>query len=274
MELFWDFFDSWEQAEKVWDERAQIAAAQYPLDKPLINPSIPQITSETARFLSFKGFSWVIRHDVSGELRRFFLRHPVKYLSRYTQSLLRRKSYAREGDFFYYGVNNLHHMHELMKQEDTLLIVGFSYCEKPKECPAVRFSNACIADENHLVCQQCFIGKIRHALPMARTIFSIVPTVNAIAEEVVRAITKFPNKKILFLIASCEMALTMFGDLSVMAGIQGIGVKLEGRICNTMQAFSLSEKGIKPGLTWLSASTERKILDLLRFWKDRLGIVQ
>ena len=67
------------------------------------------------------------------------------------------------------------------------------------------------------------------------------------------------------------MALTMFGDLSAMVGIQGVGVRLGGRVCNTMKAFSLSEQGIKPGMTWLSSETEQKMLSLVRKWKNILG---
>jgi hypothetical protein len=148
------------------------------------------------------------------------------------------------------------------------LLVGFSYCEKPKECPSVRFSNVCKADRDNLVCQQCFIGKVRHALPQARTHIAIVPTINAIGEEVVRLQEAHPEKKILFLITACEMALAMFGDLGNMAGIQGVGVRLGGRVCNTMKAFALSEQGIKPGMTWLLSETERRVLELVRLWRE------
>lgn len=267
-EFFWDFFDSWEQAENAWDQRAKIAAHRASLDIPKINPSIPQIAPETKRFLRFKALSWVLQHDSKGELRRFFFNHPGKHIVRYVQSLFRRTSFLRDEDLFFYGVKNISDIHECMRQEDTIVLVGFSYCEKPKECPAIRFSNACIADEEHPVCQQCFIGKVRHALPAERTIFAVVPTINAIGEEVLHVIKEHNGKKIIFLIASCEMALTMFGDLGNMVGIKGIGIKLDGRICNTMKAFSLSEQGIKPGMTWLSPTSERKMLDLVRFWRE------
>ena len=267
-EFFWDFFDSWEQAETAWDARAKIAADQVSLDIPKVTPSIPQIAPETAFLLRFKALSWVLRHDSSGELRRFFFRHPARHLFRYAQSFFRGQSFSRDDDLFFYGVKNISDIHERMKQEDSIVLVGFSYCEKPRECPAIRFSSACIADEGHSVCQQCFIGKVRHALPLERTIFAVVPTINAIGEEVIRAIDTYKSKKIIFLIASCEMALTMFGDLGNMVGMTGVGIKLEGRICNTMKAFSLSEQGIKPGMTWLSSTSERKMLDLVRFWRE------
>ena len=66
----------------------------------------------------------------------------------------------------------------------------------------------------------------------------------------------------IFLITACELTLEMFGDWGNMAGIRGIGVRLDGRICNTMRAFELSEKGIKPGLTLVLPKTQRRILEL------------
>ena len=72
------------------------------------------------------------------------------------------------------------------------------------------------------------------------------------------------GKKILFIITACEMTLEMFGDWGNMVEIQGIGVRLDGRICNTMKAFELSEEGIKPGLTVVLPHTQRRILNLLQ----------
>ena len=42
-----------------------------------------------------------------------------------------------------------------------------------------------------------------------------------------------------------------------MVKIKGVGVRLDGRICNTMQAFALSERGIKPGLTVVLPETQK-----------------
>lgn len=73
---------------------------------------------------------------------------------------------------------------------------------------------------------------------------------------------------IIFIITACEMTLVMFDDLGNMAGIRGIGVRLDGRICNTMKAFELSERGVKPGLTVVQEETKVTILDLLRVRKS------
>ena len=104
-----------------------------------------------------------------------------------------------DGDFFYYGIKSHSEMHALMQEKNVLLLVGFSYCEKPKECPSTRFSSSCCADLENKVCQQCFIGKVRHALPHANSYVAIVPTINAIGEEVVQLQQAFPERKILFL---------------------------------------------------------------------------
>jgi hypothetical protein len=66
------------------------------------------------------------------------------------------------------------------------------------------------------------------------------------------------------MITACEMTLQMFGDWGNMVNIQGIGVRLDGRICNTMKAFQLSEEGIKPGLTVVLDETQKRMLDLIR----------
>ena len=79
-----------------------------------------------------------------------------------------------------------------------------------------------------------------------------------------------PDRKILFLITACELTLEMFGDWGNMVQIQGIGVRLDGRICNTMRAFELSERGIKPGLTVVVEETHQRMLQLIRKRRDVL----
>lgn len=64
------------------------------------------------------------------------------------------------------------------------------------------------------------------------------------------------------------MTLEMFGDWGNMAGISGIGVRLDGRICNTMQAFVLSENGIKPGLTVVTEPTQERMLKLVKTLRE------
>jgi hypothetical protein len=81
-------------------------------------------------------------------------------------------------------------------------------------------------------------------------------------------INEHPDIEIIFLITACEMTLTMFADWGNMAGIKGVGVRLDGRICNTMKAFELSEEGIKPGLTVVNSNAKQKMLDWIRIRKE------
>lgn len=73
-----------------------------------------------------------------------------------------------------------------------------------------------------------------------------------------------------FLITACELTLEMFSDWGNMLNIRGAGVRLDGRICNTMKAFELSEVGIKPGLTIVRDETQDKILELIRLLREKV----
>ena len=77
------------------------------------------------------------------------------------------------------------------------------------------------------------------------------------------AVQRNPHREVLFLITACELTLEMFADSGNMAGLKGIGVRLDGVICNTMKAFEASEVGIKPGLTVVLKDTQRRMLDLI-----------
>lgn len=76
-----------------------------------------------------------------------------------------------------------------------------------------------------------------------------------------------PNKKVVFMITACELTLEMFGDWGNMIDLKGIGVRLDGQICNTMKAFEASEKGIKPGLAVVLDGTQRRMLDVISLWR-------
>ena len=103
-----------------------------------------------------------------------------------------------------------------------------------------------------------------HALPEKNVIPLIIPTIHYIGGQIFDIVHANPNKQVIFMITACEMTLEMFGDWGNMVGIRGIGVRLDGRICNTLKAFELSEEGIKPGLTVVLESTQERILSFIR----------
>ncbi len=265
---FWDKFVSWESAQEAWEREAFTASQTLPLKTLPVLPKIPGITRDTARGLKWKSLLYLFKHDANKVIQRYVLRHPIRYGIAFLRSLLQRKSYTREGDFFLYGLRNMEAFENLLLKKDTLLIAGFSYCHKPLECPSGRFNDACQHDLTNPICKQCFIGKALHALPHDNVIPLFIPTIHYIGEKIFETLERYPKRSITFLITACEMTLEMFGDWGNMVGIQGLGIRLDGRICNTMQAFILSERGIKPGLTVVLEPTQKKILELIRLFRS------
>jgi hypothetical protein len=261
---FWDRHSSWEEAEQNWEAQAKEAAKEAPLKRLKVLPQMPGITEETSHNLKWKSLKYMVRHDRGGKIRRHFLKHPWRYGFKYLKSLLKKHSYLRDGDFFLYGLPSVAAFEKVASEENTLLVVGFSYCQKPHECPSGRFTDQCIHDPDNALCKQCDIGKVLNALPEKKVIPLLIPTIHYIGDKIFALIHANPDKRVLFLITACEMTLEMFGDWGNMAGIQGIGVRLDGRICNTMKAFELSEEGIKPGLTVVTEQTQLRILNLVR----------
>ena len=260
----WSEYPSWEEAEAAWDAKAKQAALNKPLKGLQHLPSMVGITDETAKNLKWKSLKWMIAKDHNWTILKGFLKHPLRYGYALIKSALMKKPYKREGDFFLYGLANMNEFRHLLEDEKSLLIIGFSYCHKPFECPSGRFTPDCIHDPQNDICRQCFIGKAVNALPEKNSIPLFIPTIHYIGGKIFEIVHQHPDKKVLFVITACEMTLEMFGDWGNMVEIKGIGVRLDGRICNTMKAFELSEQGIKPGLTVVLDETQKKILDLIR----------
>lgn len=261
----WDEYSSWREAEVAWDLKAESASLDHPLKKLNRLPDMQGITNETAKNLKWKSLKWMISKDLDFKILKAILQHPLKYAKAFFRSILSKKSYCREGqDFFLYGVKSTAEFAGLLSDKNSLFIVGFSYCHKPFECPSGRFNDKCAHDVTNPVCQQCFIGKCRHALPETHVIPLVIPTIHYIGNKIFEIVHENPTKRVIFMITACEMTLEMFGDWGNMVGIQGLGIRLDGRICNTMKAFELSERGIKPGLTVVLKPTQETILNLIR----------
>lgn len=260
----WNDKTSWEDSETAWDQGAMQAARQQPIKGLKQLPDMPGITPETAKNLKWKSLKWMISKD-DGSIFKGFFKHPLRYGWALLRSALKKKSYNRDGDFFFYGIKNISEFKKLLENENSLLVAGFSYCHKPFECPSGRFTDDCIHKADHPICRQCFIGKCVNALPDNNVIPLFIPTIHYIGGKIFEIVHGNPAKQVIFIITACEMTLEMFGDWGNMVGIQGIGVRLDGRICNTMKAFELSEQGIKPGLTVVLDETQKRLLELIRY---------
>lgn len=252
--------------EEEWERKREQAAQKHPLKVLKTLPKMAGMTPETARFFKWKALYWMIKKDKGLRILRGFLKRPFTHAHRFLRSFFSEQSFKREGDLFLYGLSSITAFEEALKEPQNILLLGFSYCHKPFECPSGRFTDQCINAPDHPVCQQCFIGKALQIAPKTRCVPLFIPTVHYIGEKVIEALNRYPNNQILFLITACEMTLNMFGDYGNMAGIRGIGIRLDGRICNTMDAFALSEEGIKPGLTVVLPETQTKILDFLKIF--------
>ena len=263
--------EEWDRAEEEWDQGAGRAASIAPLKGLKSLPNMVGITEETAKNLKWKSLKWMLQKDHLGEIRKGFFKHPIKYGRALIKSALQKKPYKREGDFFLYGVDSVDQFQSLLAEKDSILVIGFSYCHKPFECPSGRFTPDCIHDSENPVCRQCFIGKAINAAEDSNTIPLIIPTIHYIGGKIFEIVHLNPGKKIFFMITACEMTLEMFGDWGNMVDIKGLGVRLDGRICNTMKAFELSENGIKPGLTVLLDDTKDAFLELIRFRIEGCG---
>ena len=260
---FWDRYPTWDDAKAAWDEQSRAACYKLPLKGPKSEPQVPAISEKHLRSKTLK---YLVSHDEEGVIKEHILKRPFFYGWRLLRSWLKKRSYRQQGDLFLYGTD-LKKCEKELQDPDTLLVLGFSYCHKPFECPSKRFTDECCHDSENPVCQQCFIGQCMHARPTDSIVYAI-PTIHYIGKKMMELTDKYPDKKILFVITACEMTLRMFGDWGNMASLIGVGVRLKGRVCNTFKAFELSEKGIKPGLTAVDEETQKKVLEFIRLRRD------
>lgn len=255
--------------ESSWEQRSQTYQKSHPLKTLSSLPHMPGITKNTKRFLRIKGLWYLIRHDTRRIFLRYFFKRPIRYGLSLLRSYRNPLSFTRDGDLFFYGISSEKTFIEEVSSADSQVILGFSYCHKPFECPSGRFSDKCQNTEDHPVCSQCFIGKCTTLAAHTQAKVLYIPTIHYIGEKLFEMVHSNPNKKTFFLITSCELSLTMFGDWGNMIQSKGIGVRLDGRICNTMKAFHLSEHGIKPGLTTVTKPTEARLINLIKSLPNR-----
>ena len=258
----WNRHNSWNEAETVWDQRARKLRNSFPLKGIRHWRTLPGIRPSTRKNLRWKALRYLLEND-ENKVMSYFWCKPLLHIGKMIRSYWSSRSYTRDNDFFLYGFSSAEAFTRRIEHADTFLIIGFSYCHKPFECPSGRFTDDCAHDDENPVCGQCFIGKCVHAMPEKRCRPVFITTVHYIAEKIIEAIHAHPNKEVVFLITACELTLEMFGDWGNSIAIRGIGVRLDGQICNTMKAFEASERGIKPGLAVVLPKTQQRMLDAI-----------
>jgi len=249
----------------LWQEHKELAQKMNPLKGKLFDPIGPAIDKKTKRFLRFKSLFWILRQDYKEHLliTRKIFKKPFTYCLPYISSFIKNRPYKRRGDTFFFNVDSEKEFLEKVKQKKSVLFVGFSYCEKPFECPSNRFSTECAYDIESPICKQCHLAKVQHFLGK-KAIFLPITTSHELGKRLFTIKEKFPKKELLFLISTCELAIEMFSHFGNMLQMKGIAIKLHGRTCRTMESFEIAERGIKPGKTFLSKEGDEQYDQLLR----------
>src|ERR1700722_14432314 len=115
----WNKHSSWEAAEAARDRAALQAAQQSTISGLNRTPDMPGITPDTAKNLKWKSLKWMITKD-DGAILKGFLKHPLRYGWALLRSVMKKKSFVRDDDFFLYGIKSVAEFRELLKQETSL----------------------------------------------------------------------------------------------------------------------------------------------------------
>jgi hypothetical protein len=265
----WDKHSTWEDAENSWDIRSNELQQSQPIKQLVKIPKLPGIRPKTKKNLRWKAMNYLAKYDEEKFFIKYFFSKPIRHGFNLLRSYLTPLPYVRDDDFFLYGLQNETEFKQLLAKPNSKLVIGFSYCHKPFECPSGRFTQECIHQDTNPVCGQCFIGKCVHSLPAKQVLPVFITTVHQIGEVIVKEVKKHPELEITYIITACEMTLRMFGDWANMMKVRGLGIRLDGQICNTMKAFIASEHGIKPGMAVVLDNTQKRILQLIKFRREQ-----
>ena len=214
-------------------------------------------------FFRLKGLIYLLKQDKKLKLLRFFIKKPIYHSFNLFKSYIQKKPYIKEEkDLFLFNLKSFNDFKNHLSNKNTLLIICFSYCMKPKHCPEKRFSSDCIHDPNHPICSTCFIGKCINSLPK-EDLFLVIPDVYYISDKLTQIKKSHPDREILFVIMTCNLSIHMFADNANMIKMKGLAIEISGRICVNNKTFLLAEKGIKPGVTCLSYKNEDIVFKIL-----------
>ena len=234
--------------------------------KTSIKENIKPIKKVT-RFFRFKSLVYLLKQDKKLILWNFFLKRPFFHTFKLIKSYLKKAPYIQKEDLFFFNLDSLNGLTKKAKDKNSLFVFGYSYCMKPKKCPAKRFTKDCIQDKNNEICQKC---EIFHQISKINQndILLIIPDTYYIGIKLAEIIEKNPKKEIIYIIITCNMCINMFSDLSNMLNIKGLSIELSGRVCRNYKSFLFAEKGIKSGITNLYNDSDEKILDILKLRED------
>ncbi len=224
------------------------------------------------KLLKFKSLFYLLKQ---GSLFKAFSKRPLFYLKRY---FFQKKPACPP---LFHGIQNPEELQELIQDKNNLLLLGFSYCQKPLYCPSGRFNDSCSFDP--ALCKNCFIGGcFQKKLVNSEKI--IITTAASLAEKLLflsnpdlrshsssTTTSTVPSStissKIIFLICACPLSLRLFQDFPALLDLKGRSFPLSGAVCASFSAFLSAEKGFKKEISQLSPSSEKEILKFLEIRK-------
>ncbi len=261
---FWENFSSFDIANEAWDKNQAYLESNTPLKKVQLEPKIKVTFS---KFIRIKSLFYLIVQDKKFKLLKYFIKNPLFYLFNLLRSYLTKEPYVKEKELFLFNLNSLNELKNIALNKNALFIFGFSYCQKPIECPKKRFSSECFHNYQNDICSQCFIGKCANAIN-TNDIFLVIPDVYFIGDKLIDLIHQNPKKEIVFIITSCELSIKMFSDFANMLKIKGLGLQLTKRVCVNFESFLYAEKGKKSGLTDLDTKNKNLFFEILKLRYD------
>ncbi|MFA6118475.1 MAG: hypothetical protein WCT85_06730 [Parachlamydiales bacterium] len=256
---FWDKFTSFDAALKAWEDNFEIG------NRKTTESSKKNLDSNIIfqRPLRIKALLYLLKQDKDLSLLKNFSKFFFYHLKNILRSYLKKTPCILKDNLYLYNIDDFEEGKAGLSSKDTLFILGFSYCQKPIACPKKRFTCECIYDYENKTCSQCFIGKCINAMNK-NDIYLIIPDIKYISEKLFEISYQNPNKNIFFVISSCSLSIKMFSDFANILKLQGIAIRLLGRVCLNYKSFLFAEKGLKNGLTYISDENEKTIFEILK----------
>lgn len=183
---------------------------------------------------------------------KYFLKNPLVFTFKYVKSIFIKK--RKIENLYLFELDSLEIFFNELKNKNTRIVLGFSYCQKSPDC-FDRFSKNC--DPN---CNKCLISSF---LSLPNVDILIIPTFRDLALNLLNIYEI--NKKILFIIIACDFSIDLFYNFANLFKIKGIAIPLEKKVCNNLQTFFLAEKGIKKAQTELSSENLKFIEQIKKF---------
>lgn len=217
------------------------------------------------KFFKIKTLLYLLKQDKkckNSHLLKFFIKRPFYYSYNLLKSYLRTNPYVLDNDVFLFKMRNINDLQRKTEDKNALFVFGFSYCQKPKDCPVGKFTPSCSPIKNS-VCLNCFIGKC-FKMSSNRDQFLVIPDIYYISVKLTELIQRNPKKEIVFVICSCYLSIKMFLDFANMVKLKGVALPLINRVCLNYKSFLFAEKGKKNGITDISEKNKDFLFNILK----------